>query len=78
MMYGNATLEIPGSGDIEPSRYLGLSDELALVLGRFAARTLSEEDGYVRITYSSGQVKLIGHDTANNRLVFGQLVEYVL
>lgn len=72
-MFGNATLEIPKSGDIEPSRYPGLSDDMALVFGRFAARTLSEEDGYVRITYSSGEVKLIGSDTANGRLTGGGL-----
>lgn len=70
-MFGNATLEIPRSGVIGPSRYPGLSDEMALVLGRFAARTLSEQDGYVVITYSSGQVKLIGPDTANGDIVMG-------
>lgn len=72
-MFGIATLEIPSSGVIGPSRYEGLSDELALVLGRFAARTLSDEDGYVKITYSDGNVKLIGHDTANDVLVIGRL-----
>lgn len=72
-MFGNATLEIPSSGVIGPSRYDGLSDSLALVLGRFAARTLSDEDGYVVITYSDGSVKLIGPDTADDVLVIGRL-----
>lgn len=72
-MFGNATLEIPRSGNIGPSRYPGLSDQLALVLGRSAARTLSDEDGYVKITYSDGSVKLIGHDTANDVLIMGRL-----
>lgn len=72
-MFGNATLDIPRSGVIGPTSYPGLSDKLALVLGRFAARTLSDEDGCVKITYSDGSVKLIGHDTANDLLVFGRL-----
>lgn len=73
LMFGNATIEIPNSGNIGPSRHEGLSDVLALVLGRCAARTLSDEDGYVTITYSDGTKKLIGHDAANDRLVFGRL-----
>lgn len=72
-MFGIATLEIPGSGNIGPSCYPGLSDHYALVLGRFAARTLSDEDGCVKITYSDGSVKLIGHDTADDVLVMGRL-----
>ena len=72
-MFGNATLDIPRSGVIGPTSYPGLSDKMALVLGRFAARTLLEEDGYVKITYSDGGVKLIGYDTANDVLVMGRL-----
>lgn len=72
-MFRIATLEIPRSGNIGPSRYPGLSDHLALVLGRFAARTLSDEDGCVVITYSDGSVKLIGYDTAEDVLVMRRL-----
>ena len=49
IMFGIATLEIPRSGVIGPSCYPGLSDHYALVLGRFAARTLSDEDVYYAI-----------------------------
>ena len=67
-----ATIEIPSSGDIGPSRHEGLSADLALVLGRLAAQTLSDEDGRVMITYSDGRVKLIGRDTADDVLVMGR------
>lgn len=59
-MFGQATLEIPRSGDIGPSRTDGLSDQLAMTIGRTAAWTLSEQDGYVTVTLESGSVRLIG------------------
>ncbi len=62
-MFGKATLDIPASGNIGPSRTDGLSDELAMVLGRSAARTLSEQDGYVTVSLESGETKVIGYCT---------------
>jgi hypothetical protein len=72
-MFGQATLEIPRAGDTGPSRTIGLSDDLAMIMGRIAAWTLSEQDGCVAVTLESGEVKLIGHDTSTNALVFGRL-----
>ncbi len=72
-MFGRATLEIPQAGDIGPSRTIGLSDELAMTMGRTAAWTLSEQDGFVTVRLESGKVKVIGHDTVHNKLVFGRL-----
>ena len=59
-MYGKATLDIPAVGNIGRSRTDGLSDELALILGRTAAWTLSEQDGYVTVTLESGLRRIIG------------------
>lgn len=53
-MYGKATLDIPASGTIGPSHTGGLSDELAMVLGHVAARTLSEQDDSVIVTFENG------------------------
>ena len=72
-MFGNATLYIPRCGNIGPSRTPGLSDELAMAIGRAAGRTLSEEDGYVTVILESGETKLIGHDTIRGELVMGRL-----
>ena len=70
-MYGKATLDIPAVGNIGRSRTDGLSDQLAMILGRTAAWTLSEQDGYVTVTLESGAVKVIGHDTVKGKLTFG-------
>ncbi len=72
-MFGKATLEIPNSGVIGPSCTTGLSDELAMTIGRTAARTLSEQDGYVIVTLESGSVRVIGYDTIHDRVVIGRL-----
>lgn len=55
-MFGKATLEIPASGVIGPTRTEGLSDELAMIFGRIAARTLSEHDGPVIMSLENGHV----------------------
>lgn len=70
-MFGNATLEIPRTGTIGPSRTEGLSDTLAMIIGRTAAWMLSEGDGYVIVTLESGEVRVIGHDTLTNKLTIG-------
>lgn len=54
-MFGNATLEIPASGVIGPTRVDGLSDELAMTIGRVAAMTLSEQDGHITVSLESGE-----------------------
>jgi len=68
-MFGKATLEIPGSGNIGPSTTGGLSDELAMILGRTAAMTLADEDGDVLVTLSDGTVKVIGHEAWSGNIV---------
>ncbi len=54
-MFGNATIDIPGNGVIGPSFMDGLSDDLAMAIGRLAARTLSEHDGPVIVSLEDGQ-----------------------
>lgn len=41
--------------------------------GTLFARTLSEQDGLVIVTLSSGDVRVIGHDTVNGELTIGRL-----
>jgi hypothetical protein len=72
-MYGQATLEIPASGNIGPSHTDGLSDELAMIMGHIAATTLSDDDGYVVVTLSDGNEKTIGYNTLEQRVVIGRL-----
>lgn len=71
-MYGKATLEIPASGAIGPSRTEGLSDALATAIGRTAARTLSDQDSCVTVTLESGEVKVIGYDWIRDTLTIGR------
>lgn len=72
-MLGKAKLDIPASGEFGPIHNEGLSDELAMIFGRIAARTLSEEDGFVTVTLESGDVKVIGHNTITGLLTIGLL-----
>ena len=72
-MFGNATLDIPQSGSIEPSHTEGLSDELAIVIGQTAARSLSEQDGFVVITLSDGTELTIENGTFSSKLICGRL-----
>jgi hypothetical protein len=58
-MFGNATLSIPANGVIGPSKTDGLSDQLAMVMGRLAAQTLSEPDAFVTVTLESSEVVVI-------------------
>lgn len=74
-MFGTATLEIPQVGDIRPSRTGGLSDRLAMVMGRVAALTLSEQDGFVIVTLADGTARTIGRDTVTGELIIGPLGE---
>jgi len=74
-MFGKAKIEIPRSGNIGPSQLDGISDVMALGMGRIAAMTLSEQDGYVVVTLSNTQVKVIGHDTTTGEIVIGRLVK---
>lgn len=72
-MFGKATLDIPKVGDIGPTHMDGLSDALAMTMGRAAAWTLSEQDGFVTVTLESGSVRVIGHDTCRHKLTIGRL-----
>lgn len=72
-MYGQATITIPECGPIPESRHEGLSDELAMSFGRRAAKTLSEQDGFVTVVLESGSVRVIGHDTLTGEVVIGRL-----
>lgn len=74
-MVGTATLEIPASGTIGPSRTEGLSDEMAMASGRLAARTLSDQDGFVTVSLESGEVKVIGYDSIRDTLTIGRWTE---
>lgn len=70
-MFGNATVNIPDDGIIGPSLTDGLSDELAIAIGRLAARTLSEPDAFITVTLENGTVTIIGHNDVNNTIVIG-------
>ena len=61
-MNGKAVLDIPESGEFGRSLDEGLSDELAMVMGRTAALTLSYHDRHVIVTLESGNVVVIGPD----------------
>ncbi len=59
-MIGKAVLEVPARGGFEHSLTEGLSDRMALCLGRTFAMTLSEQDGNVKVTLESGETRVIG------------------
>jgi len=59
-MYGKASIRIPSSGNIRLSYCDGLSDRLAMTIGRRAAETLSDDDGFVTVVLESGRVVVIG------------------
>jgi len=73
-MYGKASIRIPSSGNIRLSYCDGLSDRLAMTIGRAAAWTLSEQDGFVIVTLGSGKTKVIGQDEAHGSLIIGRLI----
>lgn len=72
-MYGQATLEIPRSGNIGPSHTDGLSDELAVIMGHIAATTLLDDDEHVVVTLSDGTKKVLAYNTLEHRVVIGRL-----
>ena len=72
-MFGEATLYIPENEDIGPTYDVGLSDELAMSIGRTAAWTLSDEHMFVIVTLANGSVRVIGHDTVRGELTIGRL-----
>lgn len=59
-MFGNATLDIPADGVIRPSHTEGLSDGLARIIGRIAARTLPDHKEFITVTLESGRMVTIG------------------
>ena len=61
-MYGKARLDIPASGNIGPSKYDGLSDQLAVTTARVAAMTLSDPTTPVKVTLDDGTQVHIGLD----------------
>jgi len=67
-MFGEATLEIPASGVIGASVTSGLSDALAMVFGRTAAYTLSEQGQSVIVTLSDGTKKVIGCEDTSGEI----------
>jgi hypothetical protein len=70
-MFGNATVSIPDDGVIGPSLTDGLSDELAVSIGRIAALTLSEPNTFVTVTLECKAVIVIGHDENTGSLIIG-------
>ncbi len=74
-MFGKATIQLPQSGHIGRSVTRGLSDELALTIGRAAARTLAISDGFVIVTKESGDIVVIGNDPDNNDVVMGHIMK---
>ncbi len=70
---GRATIRVPSTDNAEEIFETGLSDQMAMSYGTVFARTLSDEDGFVTVTLSSGSVRVIGHDTARGKLRFGRL-----
>lgn len=63
-----ATITIPKSGPFPETTHDGLSDDLALSLGRQAAHTLS--DGEVVIVLTTGEVLTIGREEATGHLTY--------
>jgi hypothetical protein len=69
---GRATIVVPATSDFCGFTESGLSDTMAMSYGRAFARTLSEQDGFIKITLSSGSVQVIGHDTTQGVSPVGQ------
>ncbi len=72
-MFGTAILDIPRSGVIGPSRTEGLSDALAMSIGRTAAYTLSDQNDRVTVSLESGDILVIGYDAVRHELFIGGL-----
>lgn len=69
-----AILYIPRSGDIGPTQHGGLSDDMALAMGRTMAYTLSEEcQEYVIVTLSDGSIRTFAVDWLSDELRCGRV-----
>jgi hypothetical protein len=75
-MFGKATLDIPQNGPIGPSHTIGLSDELAMTIGRTAAWTLSDKHMFVTVTLESGEVIEIS-DRRNEARLDGKVIGHL-
>lgn len=72
-MLGQARLHIPASDNIMETEFFGLSDELAITMGRTAAMTLSDDTHTpVTVRLGNGLVLLIGYDLITERIVIGR------
>lgn len=69
-MFGHATLYIPENDDIGPTYDTGLSDELAMTIGRTVAWTLSDGEEVI-VTLESGEKVIIGRNTSTGVLKVG-------
>ena len=70
---GRATICVPKTDNAAEIFCEGLSDHVALSYGRLFAAALSDEDGFVTVTLTSGSVRVIGLDTARGELRIGRL-----
>ena len=70
---GRATICVPATDNNAEIFCEGLSDHIAMSYGTVFARTLSEQDGFVTVTLSSGSVRVIGHDAARGKITIGRL-----
>lgn len=66
-MFGNATIDIPGNGVIGLTHMEGLSDQLALCIGRIAAMTLP--DAFITVILEGGTLVVIGCDEFSGEIV---------
>ena len=72
-MVGKATIHIPASNNIGETTVVGLSDDVAIGIGRIAAMTLSDDNHIpVTVTLENGLVLLIGYDLITDRIVIGR------
>ncbi len=69
---GRATISVPKTDNGSEIFCEGLSDHIALSYGRLFASTLSDDDGFVTVTLTSGSVRVIGC-SADGKLHIGRL-----
>jgi len=74
-MMGKAVLKTPASGNIGPSVYDGLSDDLVRSYGTLLATTLSDEHSFVLAKLSDGTVLTFRYDTTDSTVHIGRLVK---
>lgn len=73
-MFGSATIDIPGNGVIGPTHVEGLSDQLAVCMGRIAAMTLP--DAFITAILESGILIVIGCDEFTGEIVIRRCEGY--